>query len=115
MRNDYAEVNHHPVAVVNGDPSRKVLNVSAIPGSEVRLSTEGSSDPDGDLLLYNWSFYQEPSSYRGDVSILNSSSATATVKVPSDANGQDSHIILELSDDGSPKLYAYRRVIIDVQ
>jgi hypothetical protein len=115
MTNDYSIVNHHPVAVVNDDKTRQVLDVSAAPGSSITLNADGSSDPDGDSLSYSWDFYNEPSSYTGDVSIQNSSSALATVSVPSDAGGKTIHVILTLHDNGSPNLYAYRRIIINVQ
>lgn len=49
------------------------------------------------------------------MSIENSSSASSTVTIPSDASGKNIHVILEIHDDGSPNLYAYRRVIINVQ
>lgn len=111
----YADANHHPFAVVNGDASRQVLRISASPGSSVTLSAEGSGDPDGDSLVYSWSFYPEPGSYGGSVDVQDSSSASATVSVPSDAGGTTMHMILELHDTGSPNLYAYRRVIINVQ
>ena len=112
---DYSKANHHPVAVVNGDATRQVLDVSAFAGSIVALSADGSNDPDGDSLVYSWFCYQEPSSYRGAVPIKNHSSASATVSIPEDARGKDIHIILELHDSGSPNLYAYRRVIINVR
>jgi hypothetical protein len=115
ITSNYADANHHPVAVVNGDTSRRVLEVAASPGSSVTLSAKGSSDSDGDALVYTWSFYDEPSSYDGSVTIQNSSSQTATVEIPSDAGGKNVHIILVLHDNGSPNLYAYRRVIITVQ
>ncbi len=110
----YEDANHHPIAVVNGDSSRKILEVSAAPGSTVKLDTKGSSDPDNNVLNYNWSFYKEASSYDRAVKIENRSSATATVSIPLDASGKDIHVILELHDNGSPNLYAYRRVIITV-
>ena len=115
ITSEYSDANHHPVAVLNGDTSRQVLTVSAAPGSTVKLNAEGSSDPDDDSLNYAWSFYNEPSSYDGDVKIENSSSSSATVSVPADASGKNIHVILELYDDGVPNLYAYRRVIINVQ
>jgi hypothetical protein len=111
----YEDANHHPIAVVSGDTSRRVLLVSAAPGSTVDLSADGSSDPDQDELNYNWTFYQEPSSFKGDVRIQDCSSASAKVMIPSDAGGKNLHIILELHDQGQPKLYAYRRVIINVK
>jgi len=112
---NYADANHHPLAVLNGDTTRQVLEVSASPGSNVRLSAAGSSDPDGDSLNYSWTFYEEPSSYRGKVSIETNSSASTTVTIPSDAGGKNIHIILKLHDNGSPNLYAYRRMIIHVK
>jgi hypothetical protein len=112
---NYGSANHHPFAVVNGDSSRQVLNLSATPGSRVTLSADGSGDPDGDSLVYSWSYYREPSSYDGSVEIDGRSTAAATVSVPSDAGGAQLHFILELRDTGSPSLYRYRRVILDVR
>ena len=115
ITSNYAGANHHPIAVVNGDTTKQVLEVSASAGSSVALSAAGSSDPDSDGLVYSWYFYDEPSSYNGSVTIQNSSSSAVTVQVPSNAGGQDIHVILELSDTGSPSLTVYRRVIINVQ
>ncbi len=115
VTSNYAGANHHPIAVVNGDTSRQVLEVSAAAGSDVSLSAAGSTDPDEDSLSYSWWFYADPSSFSGSVSIQNGSSASATVQVPSNAGGKNLHIVLELQDSGSPKLTAYRRVIINVQ
>ncbi|TWU18766.1 DUF1593 domain-containing protein [Allorhodopirellula heiligendammensis] len=111
----YSDANHHPIAVVNGDISRRVLEVTAAPGSTVVLSAAGSSDPDEDALFYAWSFYQEPSSYTGAVKIEDTFAAVAKVNIPSNAGGKNLHMILELHDDGNPNLYAYRRVIINVK
>jgi hypothetical protein len=110
----YEDANHHPIAVVNGDTSRRVLEISAAPGTTIKLDANGSSDPDNHALTYAWSFYKEPSSYGGSVNIENSSSSTAAVSIPADAGGKNMHVILELHDNGAPNLYAYRRVIINV-
>jgi hypothetical protein len=110
----YADANHHPVAILNRDTSKRILEMSASPGSSVTLSAEGSTDPDRDALTYSWSFYKEPSSYDGSVAIEGHSS-TATVNVPANATGKNIHIILEVHDDGEPNLYAYRRVILNVK
>jgi hypothetical protein len=107
----FAQANHQPIAVVNGDKSRKVLEVSADGGS-VALSAEGSSDPDSNTLSYAWSIYKEASTYSGTATIEGGSSATAKVAVPGDASGKTIHVILEVKDNGTPPLLAYRRVII---
>lgn len=110
----YADANHHPIAVLNGDKSRQVLEITAAAGASIELSAAGSSDPDGNSLTYSWSFYDEPSSYDGSVTIQNSASSSAKLEIPEDAGDKSIHIILEVHDDGSPNLYAYRRVIINV-
>lgn len=110
----YSDANHHPIAVVNGDSSRKVLHISAAPGTDVQLSAADSSDPDKNSLSYAWSFYQEPSSYQGDVKIENRNDLVTKIRVPENGAGKTLHLILEIHDDGSPSLYAYRRIIINV-
>lgn len=110
----YKSANHHPVAVLNGDKTRNVLQLKASAGTTIKLSAEGSSDPDGNSLSYKWSFYNEPSSYNGSVSILNDTSKKATVEIPENAGGTNIHVILEVYDNGSPNLYAYRRMIINI-
>jgi hypothetical protein len=114
ITNKYKDANHHPVAVLNGDKTRKVLSVTTTAASIIELSAAGTADPDGDSLSYSWSFYDEPSSYNRSVTINNSSSQTAKVLIPEDANGKNLHIILEIHDDGSPNLYVYRRIIVNV-
>lgn len=110
----YGDANHFPVAVVNGNSTNQVFRIFAKPGDKVDLTAVGSSDPDGNSLLYNWYFYKEGSTFSGSVTIQNYTTATPIVTIPTAANGKELHIILELRDSGSPSLYAYRRVIIEV-
>jgi hypothetical protein len=111
----YEDANHHPIAILNGDKTRQVLYMTATAGSIIDLSAVGSTDPDSDTLTYSWFFYKEPSSYKGSVTIQNSSSSIAKIVIPKDAVGKNIHIILEIHDDGSPNLYAYRRMVVNVQ
>ncbi len=110
----YENANHHPNAVLNEDKTRQVLYKNAAAGSHMKLSAAGSADPDGDSLSYTWSFYEDPGSYEGSVAIQNSSSSIAIVEIPEDAAGMNLHIILEIHDNGTPNLYAYRRLIVHV-
>lgn len=115
ISSNYDDANHHPRAVLNGDKSLQVLNISATAGSIIALNAEGSNDPDGDSLTYNWFFYDEPSSYNGSLSIQHSSSPLAKLEIPQDALNKNIHIILEIQDNGTPNLYAYRRIIVEVE
>lgn len=110
----YKEANHHPIAVLNGDKSRQVLEVTTNAGGILNLSALGSTDPDGNSLYYSWSFYDEPSSYDGEIGISNNAVQTIQINIPENAGGTKIHIILEIRDDGEPNLISYRRVILQV-
>lgn len=74
----------------------------------------GGSDPDGDDLVFKWSVYTDPGSYKGEVKIDDSDKAKYSVHVPMDAKGKNMHVILELTDKGTPALTVYRRMVLDV-
>lgn len=114
-RSSYGEANHSPIAVVNGDQSNEVISIKTKPDKKVKLSAVDSFDPDGDELLFNWHYYQEPGTYEGEVKIDHPNLATAILNIPADATGSEIHVILELKDSGSPALFSYRRVIFDVR
>ena len=108
---NYDEVNHPPVVKLANNP-----DITAKPGSQIRLSAKGTSDPDGDKLSYSWWQYEEADTYPGTVSIENSTGQEASLTVPADAlNGQSIHIVCEVKDDGSPQLTRYQRVVIKVK
>ncbi|MFC3812227.1 DUF1593 domain-containing protein [Lacihabitans lacunae] len=115
VTSDYTKANHHPIAVLNGDATKQVLEMTASPGAVIELNTSGSKDPDNNKLNYSWVYYKEPSSYSGVVSIQNSTSTLAKIEIPKDAAGQTLHFVLEVYDNGTPSLYAYRRMIVKVQ
>ncbi|MBM3495142.1 MAG: DUF1593 domain-containing protein [Armatimonadetes bacterium] len=110
----YAEANHAPLAVCNGDRTKNPVRVRAKPGATVKLSAAGSSDPDRDKLTYGWQTYKEACTYWADVPVRNARTASASLTVPPDASGRTIHIILRVSDNGNPPLVAYRRVVIQV-
>lgn len=112
---DYATVNHHPVAAIGRDKSLRCLYRNVKAGQSVRLDASRSDDPDGDDLRFNWIYYAEPSGYKGNVVIDNANAERCSVRVPADAQGTDIHIILELTDDASPALTVYRRVVLSVK
>lgn len=112
----YEEANHPPVAKVEGEERR-----TAKVGDRIELSAAGSSDPDGDELTYRWFYYPEAGTFACSTSrtgaplkINDADKANAWFEVPRTIRVGTIHIILEVTDRGTPALTRYRRVIIDV-
>lgn len=106
----FSDANHEPHVAIKGP-----LEVSAKPGSTVRLQGE-VSDPDHNAVTVRWWQYNDAGTYPGDISFSAPSALTTTFQVPSDSKpGQTIHVILEGTDDGTPPLTRYQRVIVSVR
>lgn len=106
----YSDANHPPVVRINGP-----LEISARPGQMVRLAGE-VSDPDHDLVKSTWWQYNDAGTYPGDITISDAQALATSFRVPDDAKaGQTINVILEASDNGTPRLTRYQRVVITVQ
>ena len=105
----YEAANHPPVANVDGSLRRTVTS-----GEGVNLSAAGSTDPDGDSLTYRWWHYPEPGTYKKPLEISSANSRDAIFVAPDVASTQTIHIILEVTDTGTPPLTRYQRVIVTV-
>lgn len=108
----FERANHQPVPCLQSDPGLEILYLDAPVGQAVTFSAAGSSDPDGNELTYHWTYYPEPGSYPGPIALDNDRSLDCIVHVPSDARGKTIHIILEVTDDGTPSLTRYRRIVL---
>jgi hypothetical protein len=105
----YTGANHLPVVQIEGP-----LHVLASPGETIKL-TGTVSDPDGNKLSVSWWQFQV-GTYPGKISFSNMNSEQTKILIPKDAiSGQTIHVILEVTDNGSPSLTAYERVIITVK
>jgi hypothetical protein len=105
----FGGANHEPIVGVEGS-----LNVSARPGGMIHLM--GSiHDPDGDAITVKWWQYAEADSYPGRVTLSDSSALSTSFRVPADAAPGDTiHLILEATDNGTPALTRYQRIIVSV-
>lgn len=107
--NDYNGANHQPLVKCNAK------DITARKGQRIWLSSEGTHDPDGDALNYKWWQYNEAGTYNGNIAIQSPNGKETYVTVPDDApTGSDIHVILEVSDNGSPSLTRYARTVIKV-
>jgi hypothetical protein len=106
---NYSDANHAPVIKVEGP-----LQILAAAGEKIRLN--GSvSDPDGDAVSVKWWQFRT-GSYPHEVNITNTASLQTEVSVPGDAlSGQTIHLVLEGTDNSTPALSTYQRVIITVK
>ena len=105
----YDKANHAPVVKLNHPASLK-----AKPSATVLLSAS-ATDPDGNTVSYKWWQYFEVDTYPGKVNIDGSNKAKTSLIIPSDAkSGETIHMVVEVTDSGTPKLTRYQRVIITV-
>ncbi|GII81262.1 hypothetical protein Sru01_62440 [Sphaerisporangium rufum] len=109
VASSYSGANHQPKAEVAGGLRRTVS-----PGQVVTLDASASTDPDGNALGYQWWQYADADSAAAKVTINNPTSRNgASFTVPNEP-GRQMHIIVEVTDNGSPALTSYRRIIFTV-
>jgi hypothetical protein len=82
---------------------------------EICMIGAGATDPDGDSLTYRWFVYPEPGTYRGEMLIRENDRPITFFRVPKDATGKTIHVVLKVTDDGTPALTRYRRVVVTVE
>ncbi|MBM1105848.1 DUF1593 domain-containing protein [Aurantibacter crassamenti] len=117
----YNEANHPPV--VQLDHPEYII---AKPGDRIELSATSSTDPDGDALSFEWFCYEEAGTramsnsntgIKHNINSYDQSKAWLKIKrsrVMAPGTGT-MHIILAVTDHGTPRLTRYKRIIIDVQ
>ena len=116
----YEEANHPPVPKIHGE-----TRLTAKPGERIDLSAVGSNDPDGDAISYHWFCYAEAGTFpvssarSGDpIPIKDFDQSKAWFIVPTKRvmplGTGTIHIILAVTDHGTPRLTRYQRVIITV-
>lgn len=115
----YEQANHNPVAAFRNDKSKAIVHLSVKSGEVVNLDATGTYDPDGDSIAYQWFVYPEVGSYKlsffHKIELENPHAREASFIAPTVDSPETIHVILEVKDDGSPSLYSYRRIIVEVR
>ena len=126
----FAEANHNPLVTVNGKDGTAPITIEAQIGQSLTLDGSHSRDPDGHKLIYQWFHYAEagfvPGANMAAVTISQGDTAKATVTATAACREVwrpmnrpcptgVAHIILAVTDNGSPALTSYRRVILKVR
>ncbi|REG90426.1 hypothetical protein C8N25_107166 [Algoriphagus antarcticus] len=110
----FAEANHNPVSTIDGDSTKEIIIKNIEAGRCFTADASSTFDPDTDSLSFEWFYYREAGTYNGEIQILDADSPKAHETIPDDAVGTEIHVILKVKDSGSPNLYSYRKVVIDV-
>ena len=115
----FDDANHPPSVVVNGDRSRKTLHLTAAPGQEVRFDASATTDPDHDDLTYHWYPYREAGTFPLTIHYRNLDwkdrrTPMVTFPAPRSSSARTIHFILEVTDNGSPPLTSYRRIVLTI-
>ena len=106
---DFGTANHAPVAEIKGSHNREVA-----PGETVKLSAT-ATDPDSNELTYKWWQYSDADSAEATVTIAGSDSLdNASFVVPNEP-GKQVQIILEVTDNGTPTLVGYQRIVCNIK
>jgi hypothetical protein len=110
----FVKANHNPIVAFQGDTSKAVAKLRVSPGQRVNLCAVGTRDPDGNSVSYRWFVYQEAGTFKGRVRIEDAASPEAWFAAPQVTEPVSLHVILEVWDDGQPRLCSYRRTVVTV-
>lgn len=107
---EFEQANHPPMPRLNHPE-----NLTVKSGAYVSLDAYGSTDPDGDSISYLWIPYPEAGTYKGSVDysgVENTDRFGFTA--PKVDRESTVHVILRVTDKGTPSLSRYKRVIITI-
>jgi hypothetical protein len=105
----FNEANHPPVVKLD-HPAL----LEARPGETVTLAAT-ATDPDGDKLSYKWWHYADADSAESVVTIAHAPSPDRASFIVPNEPGRTVHIILEVTDSGTPPLTRYQRIVCTIR
>ncbi|WP_111307424.1 nucleoside hydrolase-like domain-containing protein [Confluentibacter sediminis] len=106
---DYAHANHAPVPVLSSPE-----NITVKSGESFSFDASNSYDPDGDSFGFVWYHYPQAGTYKKEVVITPENFPGFTATAPIVDKQETLHIILKMTDKGTPNLTRYKRMIVTV-
>lgn len=103
----FQQANHPPEVILNHSENLRVTS-----GQSFSLNAQSSTDPDGDSISYYWFVYPEAGSFRGTLKIDTENLAHINLVAPKVSREETVHIIVKVTDKGSPQLSRYKRIIV---
>lgn len=107
-----------PPAEANHAPAAKLAHASELHlrgGDWVTLDASPSADPDGDSLSFLWFVYPEAGTLRAPLSLGTENLARLRFQVPEVDAAATAHVIVQVTDKGTPALTRYQRVILHIE
>jgi hypothetical protein len=105
-----ADANHAPVVRLAHTAGLRLRS-----GDWVTLDASPSTDPDGDSLSFLWFAYPEAGTLKAPVSLGAENLARVRFQVPAVDEAATAHLIVQVTDKGSPALTRYQRLILHIE
>ena len=105
----FQQANHPPIPVLNQPDELTVKS-----GEGFGLDSRGSIDPDGDNLSYLWFSYPEAGTYKKPIITSAENAHGVYLVAPTVEKKETAHIILKVTDKGTPSLSRYKRIIVTI-
>ncbi|HJV69232.1 DUF1593 domain-containing protein [Ideonella sp.] len=105
-----AEANHAPVVRL-----AHAAELHLRGGDWITLDASPSTDPDGDSLSFLWFAYPEPGTLEAPLSLGTENLARLRFQVPEVAAPATAHVVVQVTDKGTPALTRYQRVILHIE
>lgn len=105
----YEEANHAPIPVLD-----KGLVLTVKSGEGFGLDASNSYDPDGDNLSFLWFCYPEAGTLKKKIITTAENSHSLWLTAPTVEKKETAHIILKVTDKGTPQLSGYKRIIVNI-
>ncbi|CAN5434276.1 DUF1593 domain-containing protein [soil metagenome] len=106
---DYKHANHSPVPVLKSSTAITVKS-----GEGFGLDGSDTYDPDGDNFSYLWFYYPEAGSYKKEIKVSPENYPGVWIVAPDVEKKETIHIILKITDKGTPHLSAYKRIVVTI-